>query len=456
MAEINPLCFICKNYEGSSKLLPLQDTSLQTAKNAAGRRKSLKKDQYDNITNEIISDTETQGRFYHSPCLSRFCAVKRSPPEVTQQLEPPTKIITRTRSTLPSTDSRGVLRQQCLFCGKARKKIKSENEPLHQCETLDGSRSIYLAAKRKNDTNILVLGEDLIAKGMQYHNSCRRDYVREETMEAAETSHRRKHHHEAFRKLSFFIKNEIIIKKKPMMGSLLLQLYQQEYMAAGGSAAQINEYNVQNLLKKIKRNFKDIQVYKYSNKTGAFVFPVSMTNEEAGAKIKNMSTKEEEIRTAAMILRTEILTIPPQQKPCPTFIPALKETAPTIPPLVQLFFDTLINGLQRRCNDQSELIDVRSTAMASDAMFNCTKGSLRPWKHEALGLGLATLTGSKSMLTILNRLGHSISYDEVKRLETEIGFSCSSGERETPSGLQLRPDLATGNNKKDVVIFIIL
>lgn len=83
--------------------------------------------------------------------------------------------------------------------------------------------------------------------------------------------------------------------------------------------------------------------------------------------------------------------------------------------------------------------------MASDAIFNCTRGSLRPWKSQALGLGLGSLTGSKSVLTILNRLGHCISYAEVKRIETEIAFACSDDQRETPDGLNLRDDLATGN-----------
>lgn len=92
----------------------------------------------------------------------------------------------------------------------------------------------------------------------------------------------------------------------------------------------------------------------------------------------------------------------------------------------------------------SEVIERKAVAAASDAVFNCTRGAVRPWKHQSLGLGLGTLTGSKSLLTILNRFGHSISYDEVKRLETEIAYTCSDVERETPAGLHLYSDLATG------------
>ena len=312
--------------------------------------------------------------------------------------------------------------------------------------TKDGSRAIYLAAKRKNDTKILALGEDLIAKELRYHNSCRRDYPRDENMETELTSSR-KTHHEAFRKLSIFIEKEIVTNKNSMMASVLLSLYQEEYIVAGGTASEIQEYCASSLLTKIKANIKDIQCAKHSNKSGNYVYPISMTAEEASAKISSSSKKTEEIRAAAMALRTEILSKSSQKTPSPTFVHILKETSPSIPPLVLLFFDTLINGLKSRAhvNEQTETTDRRSIAMALDAMFNCTKGSIHPWKHQALGLRLGTLTGSKSVLTILNRLGHSISYDEVKRLETEIAFSCSSSEQETTVGLSLSADLATGN-----------
>ena len=93
-------------------------------------------------------------------------------------------------------------------------------------------------------------------------------------------------------------------------------------------------------------------------------------------------------------------------------------------------------------------------ANASDVVFNCTRGSVCPWKHQSLALGLGTLTGSKSLLTIMNRLGHCISYDEVKRHETEIAYTCSECEWETPTGVNLHSNLATGNTNI-ILIFLI-
>ena len=72
-----------------------------------------------------------------------------------------------------------------------------------------------------------------------------------------------------------------------------------------------------------------------------------------------------------------------------------------------------------------DVVERKAEASASDAIFNCTRGSVSPRKHQSLGLGLGTLIGTISLLTILNHLGHCISYYEVKWLETEMAYTCS-------------------------------
>ena len=81
--------------------------------------------------------------------------------------------------------------------------------------------------------------------------------------------------------------------------------------------------------------------------------------------------------------------------------------------------------------------------MASDAVFNVTRGSVKPWKHLAMGLGMSSLTGSKLAIQVLNKAGHSISYTESKGLETEFAYSVTSDGFHTPDGIRLFPDRAT-------------
>lgn len=81
--------------------------------------------------------------------------------------------------------------------------------------------------------------------------------------------------------------------------------------------------------------------------------------------------------------------------------------------------------------------------MASDAVFSCSKGSVHPWKHQALVSELGTLTGSKSVLTILNCLDHSINCDDMKWPETEVACFCTSGQQAAQL-VSVCADLATG------------
>lgn len=62
-----------------------------------------------------------------------------------------------------------------------------------------------------------------------------------------------------------------------------------------------------------------------------------------------------------------------------------------------------------------------------------------------IGLGLASLTGSKLATQILSRTGHCINYSEVKSLETEFAYSTSRYECDVPDGINLAPDVGTAS-----------
>ena len=55
---------------------------------------------------------------------------------------------------------------------------------------------------------------------------------------------------------------------------------------------------------------------------------------------------------------------------------------------------------------------------AQDVVFTVSHGKLKPAKHLCLGIGMKTLTGSKKVINILNRFGHSVNYSLVEEIET--------------------------------------
>lgn len=453
-------CLFCKKSEVQMpKLKPMQEKQWNTAKHASIKRKFLKKDQYNDAT-IIIQTSETHEQYwYHSKCLSYYSAVKKKaePDPQSPEIEPPTKV-TRSKSNLsPSTSRTGVFGNECVFCPFLRRRTGSSQTATYEkpraISSKNSASAIVDAAKHQdNDTSrkILAIPGDLLAKEVKCHDSCKREFIRAGTTMAqpstkdegaSETSAIRIRHTKAFEELSLFLKEEIIQKHRPLMASTIFNLYREEYLGVGGTLEEFSDYSVQSLMNKIKK-ITGIQIDKKSNKTGSFVFPSSMTIEEATILVRNSSVREEDIRCAAMTIRAEIALLPKTELPSPTSIHTIKEMAPAIPPLTDLFFRTVMNGLNQ--SNAPETSERKITAMASDAIFNSSRGSIRPWKNTVLGLGISSLTGSKTAITVLNRQGHAISYPTVKELETEIAYSCSSEDRDTPSGLAQSDILATG------------
>ena len=125
---------------------------------------------------------------------------------------------------------------------------------------------------------------------------------------------------------------------------------------------------------------------------------------------------------------------------------SLKDSSPPIPDTLELFFNTLLCGVTPTFSggeDHRELISTKVESLASDMIYNVSRGAVRPWKNIVLGLSISSLTGSKLVSQILSREGHAINYTELKGLETEFAYTIASEERESPDGIRLQPNLAT-------------
>ena len=61
-----------------------------------------------------------------------------------------------------------------------------------------------------------------------------------------------------------------------------------------------------------------------------------------------------------------------------------------------------------------------------------------------MGLGVKSLTGSKKVINVLNRLGHCINYNTAEALETQLASEITEREIATPDGLLRQPGLITG------------
>ena len=76
-------------------------------------------------------------------------------------------------------------------------------------------------------------------------------------------------------------------------------------------------------------------------------------------------------------------------------------------------------------------------------MFAATGGLKKPQNHLMLGIVLKSLTGSRRVVEIMNRLGHCISYHTKDEIETEATFESIKNNLFT-SCMKLVPQCGTG------------
>ncbi|KAK4024394.1 hypothetical protein OUZ56_009818 [Daphnia magna] len=69
---------------------------------------------------------------------------------------------------------------------------------------------------------------------------------------------------------------------------------------------------------------------------------------------------------------------------------------------------------------------IRIDALCDDAMFAITKGLFKPNIHLQLAIYLLSHTGSKEVLSVVNRLGKCVSYAVTQGLLTKLGGTFKS------------------------------
>ena len=113
-----------------------------------------------------------------------------------------------------------------------------------------------------------------------------------------------------------------------------------------------------------------------------------------------------------------------------------------VPPIVHFFFQHLIGGPDSRTNNRAAR-QRRIKSLSENTVFSVTAGKRKPSKHWQFGLALRSLTASKKVITMMNRLGHCVSYDTIEEVETEMTIQADSESQITPYGMVLSPNNGT-------------
>ena len=171
----------------------------------------------------------------------------------------------------------------------------------------------------------------------------------------------------------------------------------------------------QNAHEKILKEYKGrINVIKGKTVRGNILHSSELTAEEAFkiAERRNMQSRicETALQLRANILESETNPIPENL----TFEDVVKGEV-QIPEVLPTFITYLVAGPAMR-NVESTVKACRIKSICSDIIFAATSGRKKPSKHLQLGITMKSLTGSKKVVQILNRLGHTASYDTVEEM----------------------------------------
>ena len=142
-----------------------------------------------------------------------------------------------------------------------------------------------------------------------------------------------------------------------------------------------------------------------------------------------------------MHLRQQILSIEPKPMQEPLSVDAIMSGEVEIPQSVKDFLLTLYTGSNKEPSKKKQRL-VDSTA--ADMVFSSSGGKLLPGKHIALGMSIKSMTGSKTVTNFLNRFGHCVSNEKVRRIDMGLESTINQTDSLVPNKIQKGKDTSIG------------
>ena len=198
---------------------------------------------------------------------------------------------------------------------------------------------------------------------------------------------------------------------------------------------------VQKLEEKLKKYYGEkICIVSGNKRKGNYGSSLSLDEAVQKLDIKGVDMKTK-VRNITLLLREEINRTEKFPLPNNLKIEDIKRGEVTVPELVTTFFQNLI-GAPDVTHWENNFKKIRIKSMSEDAAFAATKRLKKPQKHLMLGIALKSLTGSRKVIKIMNRLGHCASYHTREEAETEATSESTKRNLVTPLGM--KPRCGTG------------
>ena len=262
-------------------------------------------------------------------------------------------------------------------------------------------------------------------------------------------------HKIAFNEICAFVEDNVIQNKMYYYIDFLRKLCNDSMrMQIHESNAEESYSDIQSskLESKLMNKYSEVIQFKVLIKK-KIVYPRNITIPE------NFNTepldKIDLLQQAAIILRQDIFSIKKREPPDAIDDAEIARGECTIPDSILIFNETLLSGGSSR-RRHIEKCKRLTSSFAQDVIFGVTKGQVKLAKHLQLGIVLKSLTASRKILDIINRFGHSCSYNVIEEIETEAAIFLTAAYQAYPEDTIRSPHLCTGLAFKNLVVSLIL
>lgn len=252
----------------------------------------------------------------------------------------------------------------------------------------------------------------------------------------SEWANRRNIHSIAFEKLELWLKKTLIegngVQALSDIHEMYVALFDEHKIQKEPHSSEI-EFKAHHLFRKISEKIPSLTKSLYKNRT--YVHKKDLSIDEIYAQVfQKKDDWNKQIRSVAFFIRKKVLSMEQRTlvKRNLTFEDIVNGEC-DIPEELILLIGSLLKGPN---SSKSLSKEKRIISICSSIIFALSNGLIKPSVTVQLGLATKSLTGSRKMLNILNRLGYSISYTTVEELETEIAFGCSAKQQVVPFGLK--------------------
>ena len=337
----------------------------------------------------------------------------------------------------------------CLFC--QQKKSKGTTK-LMNVSTFDSCKAIEEAARRRSDESMLlkISGVDLIAAEAKYHKHCRSQYVSKSNLMFVDfrVDGEEDVYTQAFQNLREDIKPQLESGVALDMKTLL-DSYQGILQHLGCNTAK--SYKSERLKRRLQQSFQEEIVFQklpdpskpelvYSSsislqdvinsaaKKSCHLAKMSASSEDESSNSQGQNDVNSILYHAAQILRSSIRSESKSIGIQPVDVEDISacKVKSLMPKDLYNFLCLMISNPDKvdvSAPTASNAADERHIlAIAQDLIYATTHGRVKTPKHIGLAMSVRHMTGSKHLVTMLNRFGHCCSYDDIEVVDTSLAL----------------------------------